>query len=280
MLSDRDYMKNEKPSRSSSPQLDAKYTAVKILIFINVLVYVFQVGNPALTRELVIHPYFIKNFEFWRIITSMFAHGSLMHLLFNMIVIWSFGQAIERILGRTQFFYLYFFSGFVSALVWLVTNWHTMHPALGASGAICGMIAVVAITAPHTQIYFFFIPKAIPIRKFIIWYTLISIILYLLRVFEISDPVNWAHMAHVGGFLGGWLWLSFFCRPNPKSFNILRWFSDFKAKRKRSQFTVYSSTKTPAQEVDRILDKISQHGVDSLTASENEILASARNNLK
>ena len=202
MLSDRDYMKNETKGRSSSFTLDPKFTAVKILISINILVYFFQAGNPELTRALVIHPYFIENFEYWRIITSMFAHGSLMHLLFNMIVLWSFGQALERMLGRSSFFYLYFFSGFISSLVWLATNWHTMHPALGASGAICGLLAAVAITAPHTKIYFFFIPKAIPIRKFIIGYSLISIILYLLRFFKIADPVNWAHMAHVGGFLG------------------------------------------------------------------------------
>ncbi|MCK5834545.1 MAG: rhomboid family intramembrane serine protease [Lentisphaeria bacterium] len=279
MLSDRDYMKTEKTRKSGSFQLDSKFTAVKILIAINVLVYFFQAGNPELTRSLVIHPFFIKNHEYWRIVTSMFAHGSFFHLLFNMIVIWSFGQAIERVLGRRQFFYLYFFSGFVSCLVWLASNWYTMYPALGASGAICGMIAVVAITAPQTQIYFFFIPKAIPIRKFVIWYSLISIILYLLRVFDIADPVNWAHMAHVGGFLGGWLWLTFLCKSNPKSINISKWFSDFKSKQKRKDFTVYSST-TSSQEVDRILDKISKHGINSLTPTEKETLTSARNNLK
>jgi len=279
MLSDRDYMKTKNRSKTSAFQLDSKYTAVKILIAINTLVYFFQAGNPALTRDLVIHPYFIKNFEFWRIITSMFAHGSLMHLLFNMIVIWSFGQAIEKVLGRTRFLYLYFFSGIISSLVWLVTNWHTMHPALGASGAICGMIAVVAITAPQTQIYFFFIPKAIPIRKFVIWYTLISVILYLLRVFNITNPVNWAHMAHVGGFLGGWLWLTFLCKSNPKYIDIFKWFSNRRAQKKTNNFPNYS-TKASAQEVDRILDKISKQGMNSLTPTEKETLAAARNNLK
>ena len=279
MLSDRDYMKTGTKSKPGSFQLDAKYTAVKILLFVNILVYFFQSGNSEFTRALVIQPYFIKNFEYWRIVTSMFAHGNLMHLVFNMFVLWSFGQALERVLGRAKFFYFYFFSGFISALVWLAANWHSMHPALGASGAICGMIAVIAITAPHTQVYFFFIPKAIPIRKFVFWYSLASILLYLLRVFEIADPVNWAHMAHIGGLLGGWLWLTFFSKSNPNSFNIFSWFANFKAKRKREKFAVYSS-KTTAQEVDRILDKISQKGVESLTVTEKEILTSARNNLK
>jgi membrane associated rhomboid family serine protease len=170
---------------------------------INVLVYFLQAGQPDLTRLLYIHPYFIKHLELWRIITSMFAHGDHpMHLLFNMIVLWSFGPTVEQQIGKRRFFSLYFFAGFISAILWLITNWFTIHPALGASGAICGILAAVAIISPHTQIYFFFIPKAIPIRKFIIGYSIISVILYLLRVLQLANPVNWAHMAHVGGILG------------------------------------------------------------------------------
>jgi membrane associated rhomboid family serine protease len=278
MLSDRDYIKT--PPRSShtiSPQ--NTYSAVKTLIIVNVVVYFLQAGQPNLTQQLYIHPYFIKNLELWRIITSMFAHGGLMHLLFNMIVLWSFGPTVEQRIGKKRFFFLYFFAGFFSTILWLITNWCSIHPALGASGAICGILATVAIISPRTQIYFFFIPKAIPIRKFIVGYSIISVTLYLLRVFQLANPVNWAHMAHVGGILGGWLWISFFYQSKPKSIDISKWFSKFKADRKRNQFTTTNSKPT-SLEVDQILDKISRSGLDSLTTAEKDILKTARNNLK
>ncbi len=267
------------------------WSAVKSLIVINIVVFMLQgmlLKEQAYQGKIYLIPWFeqaiqvsstsIKNFELWRLVTSMFAHGSMMHILFNMIVLWSFGQPLERKMGKSRFLSLYFFSGIASSIIWVLSNWTSPVPALGASGALCGIIAIVAITSPQTGIYFFFIPKAIPIRKFIYWYSGISFILYLLRIFSIADPVNWGHMAHLGGFAGGALWFYLFVKLKLNFNGIYTKCSKLKADKKRSKFT--KQTNESYSEVDSILDKISRSGIASLNDHEKQVLEKARQNLK
>ena len=234
----------------------------------------------------------IMNGQVWKVITHMFAHADLFHIFFNMFVLASFGKPVEQRLGKKRFFFLYFMSGLIAALAFLVVNWFSGVYALGASGAVMGVFMTAALFMPTMQVYFFIIPIPIKIWKFIKWYAGISLLLLILRLVGSDFGPAWAHSAHLGGMLGGWLFVKLFLKMKTPTIDFSKWFSNLKAKKKRDAFTyVKNSKKTGSytkgeaadsslEDVDRILDKISNSGIGSLTEKEKTILENARQNLR
>ncbi len=88
------------------------YNATYILIGINIAVFVFQVMNPYVTGYLAMQvAAVLKAGAFWQVCTYMFTHGSVSHLLFNMLGLFIFGSAVEKSLGSKEFLLLYLLSG-------------------------------------------------------------------------------------------------------------------------------------------------------------------------
>jgi membrane associated rhomboid family serine protease len=172
---------------------------VQRLIIANVIVYFLQQTIPGLTGDLAFVPALMLSRP-WTIITYMFLHGGIMHILFNMIALLFFGGRVEERLGPERFFALYFLSGIAGALLSFV--FAPMAAVIGASGAVFGVLLAFARFWPRYQVMIW---GVIPVeaRWLVAIYTAMSIF------GGFSGGGGVAHFAHLGGFAGGFLYLLF-----------------------------------------------------------------------
>ena len=130
-------------------------------------------------------------------LVSHFSHGDLGHLLVNMVVLLLFGPRVERSLGLLPFLLLYAVSGLVGSLALFVRHFRdSKHSALGASGAIAGVVFATVVIAPEAEFFLFFLPIGIPAPAFGLLYLVISSMMT-----GRGDHV--AHEAHIGGAVAG-----------------------------------------------------------------------------
>jgi len=149
------------------------------------------------------------------IITSMFLHGSIAHIGFNMLFLWIFGNNVEDRLGKIRYIVFYLVCGIAAAYAQSYVFPSSATPLVGASGAIAGVLGAYIVmfpTAPILTWVFFFI---IPIPAFImigVWFLL----QLTSSVGSVSGDTGVAYMAHVGGFLAGMLLLLILRPRRPK----------------------------------------------------------------
>ena len=134
----------------------------------------------------------------YRVITSAFLHAGAFHLLLNMLSFWSFGPTIERILGTDGMLVLYFGSAIAGSLMILANNRsNPNYAAIGASGAVSGVILSFCLFYPMESIYLFGLPFGVPAFLFALLYVGLSS--HLMRT---PDRII-SHEGHLGGALGG-----------------------------------------------------------------------------
>lgn len=193
---------------------------VKNLLIINVLVFFavkFLIPIPGLERFFVLvypgHAYpdpmsgVMYTFEPVQIVTHMFMHGSVQHLLFNMLGLFFLGPLVESALGAKRFFMLYIFSGFFATLLHMAFVQGGM--VVGASGAIYGVLAAFATMFPNIELMIMFIP--VPIKAKYVALGLLAIGIYM-GFTGSSDGI--AHLAHVGGAIMGFILVRFWSMQN------------------------------------------------------------------
>ncbi|MEM4359108.1 MAG: rhomboid family intramembrane serine protease [Candidatus Bilamarchaeaceae archaeon] len=148
--------------------------------------------------------WFLKNFalvsgalstEPWRALTSMFLHADASHLLFNMLALFMFGTYLEGKVGSKWFALIYLVSGIAGAIGFELLNPPGEY-AVGASGAIYGIIGALAILAPRLTVYVYFVP--LPIWAASILYAFIELV-------GLGRLDNIAHSAHLLGLVGGFI---------------------------------------------------------------------------
>ena len=138
------------------------------------------------------------------LITSLFLHGGLMHLLGNMLFLYIFGDNVEDYYGHFGYLMFYLVCGIGSGLVHVAFNWHSAIPAIGASGAISGVMGAYILLFPRARILTFFFIFLIPIPSFfILAYWFAFQFLEALSSVGSVTPGGVAVWAHVGGFLIG-----------------------------------------------------------------------------
>ena len=231
------------------------------LILANVLVYLLQQARPVITREFAFVPVLVTTHP-WTLITYMFLHGDPSHILFNMLGLFFFGPRLELELGERNFLALYFISGLVAAVVSFVNPYS---PIIGASGAIYGVFMGFAYYWPRENIYVWGI-LPVQARWMVAFMTALS--LYGGLGFT-SD--NIAHFAHLGGFLGGYLFLKFLDRKQKVVDQIVSILPPVDSAKWQS-IDRSKLHEVNRAEYDRIVAKIKTAGVGSLTASEREFL--------
>jgi len=158
-----------------------------------------RVGVDRLGRMLV---YKRDISPFMSILTSIFMHGSLMHLIGNMLFLWIFGNNIEDNLGKVKFIIFYLAAGVGASLIHVVFNFNSVVPVIGASGAVSGVMGAYLILYPHAKvrtlvfIFIFITFMDIPAYLFlIVW--------FVFQFFYAGSGSGIAWMAHVGGFIIG-----------------------------------------------------------------------------
>lgn len=143
------------------------------------------------------------------LLTSMFLHGSLIHLLGNMLFFWIFADNLEDMLGTFGFVIFYLACGVISALAEVALHPHSTLPVIGASGAIAGVLGAYTVLFPWNRIrtfyWFFFILVGvwdIPALYYLGFWFIAQFFLGLVTATGIEYS-GVAYMAHVGGFLAG-----------------------------------------------------------------------------
>ena len=145
-------------------------------------------------------------FQFWQLITYSFLHGSLTHLVLNMLALFMFGGEIERVFGRRRYLTYYFVCVLAAGLTQLVVANATgsYYPTVGASGGVFGLLLAYAIFFPTRTIILIFPPIPMPAWLFVIVYALIELYLGVT-----GTQAGVAHFAHLGGMLGGFVMLRY-----------------------------------------------------------------------
>jgi membrane associated rhomboid family serine protease len=236
------------------------------LIIANAAMFIIGVAAPDVSSALTLVPVFVLSRP-WTLVTYMFLHGGLMHLLFNMLGLFFFGPRLEDRLGSQDFLWLYFISGLMGAVLSFV---FTPYAAIiGASGAVFGVFLGFAYFWPRETIYVWGI---IPIEAR--WLVVIMTALSLFGGFG-GAMGGIAHFAHLGGFAGGFLYLKWLegtsriGQLQAKASAIVSKDSDLQRWEKIRRENLHEVNRG---ELDRIRDKIKATGVTSLTLDERMFL--------
>jgi membrane associated rhomboid family serine protease len=240
---------------------------VKVLLIINII---FFIGSQLLGD--VAYEYFAlwfvknPNFQFWQIVTHMFMHGGLMHIVFNMYALWAFGSPIEQMLGRNRFLFFYFSAGIGAAFLHTLVNYYGYQtgiqelvdagmnlaqvdsflytgqyntgvleslseddlrglyssfnqPAVGASGAIYGILVAFGMMFPNVELFLLFVPVPIKAKYFIPALIVLDLFSGVTGYSIFGGSI--AHFAHIGGALFGFL-MMYYWKKN--QFNDNRWY--------------------------------------------------------
>jgi len=245
---------------------------VRFLIIANIAVFVWQtqldpqqVDALALVSDRVlIRP--------WTLLTYMFLHAGISHILFNMLSLYFFGPRVEERLGGGRFLTLYFASGLAGAAASLVFSRHAA--IVGASAAIFGVLLAFARFWPREKMLVWGI---VPIEaRFMI---VIMTVLSLLGGAGMMQR-NVAHFAHLGGFLGGWIVLRLFrvrtvedrLRPVSTAAQVPRQAPSPVTAERWKKIPLDRLHPVNREEVERVLAKLDTSGAASLTADERAFL--------
>ncbi|WP_428770696.1 rhomboid family intramembrane serine protease [Treponema sp. HNW] len=188
-------------------------SAALTLTAVNVILFFITEAFPSVRAYLSLNSVLIIHGRmYWQFISYMFVHGSLMHLLGNMLGLVFFGTAVERKLGTKQFLILYFSSGLASgALSFAVYAAAGMNHVflLGASGAVYAVLLVFSVLFPRTLIYLWgLLPVPAPILVAV--FALIEI---FSQLFSVNSGI--AHTTHLSGFAAAWLYVKIRMKKSP-----------------------------------------------------------------
>ena len=147
------------------------------------------------------------------LLTSMFMHGSWMHIIGNMLYLWIFGDQIEDRLGHVKFLVFYLLCGLVAGLAQVFSSSSSLLPGLGASGAIAGVLGAYLIRFPRNQVRVLMFRAVVAVPAVVVlggW-----ILLQLIsQVSVVQGAGGVAYMAHIGGFVAGVVLILIFDRAS------------------------------------------------------------------
>jgi membrane associated rhomboid family serine protease len=137
------------------------------------------------------------------LLTHMFVHADFSHFLFNMLIFLSFAPQCEERMGKLRFLYFYLSSGIIASLFHFIFNISSEIPVVGASGAIFGVFAAFVALFPNKEMDFYvgFTKHKVPAVFAVALILFLEIILALISALFTFAPI--AHLAHIGGFIGG-----------------------------------------------------------------------------
>ncbi|OGV38676.1 MAG: hypothetical protein A2020_03895 [Lentisphaerae bacterium GWF2_45_14] len=293
MFSDRIY--SRPGGRNDASGMKCVFT----LILINVLIYFFiQPNLGQFIDEFTFNSAGFRNLKLWQPLTAMFLHAGGTHLLLNMWGLYLFGSLVAPQLGALSFLEIYFVGGIAGNIFWMLFNWNSPFPLLGASGAVFGVMMVTAMLQPNLELIVF--PIFIPLKV-----KTMVIIFIVIEIISNAKIDVIAHTAHLGGLLGAYMVVKIFHKKKIQWDPLSFIFSGAAKTRTPPGWKVNDTSKTnedyrqrpPASpphddadaedgdkvsqgQLDRILDKISKSGINSLAESEMNILRKAREQMK
>jgi membrane associated rhomboid family serine protease len=237
---------------------------VTFLILANLVMLLVGGAVPGLVNNLMLVPALIP-VRPWTLVTYMFLHSGFMHFFFNMLALYFFGPRLEARLGGRRFIGLYLTSGIAGAIMSLVTPYVAI---IGASGAVFGVMLGYAHFWPRDLVYVFFLPMEAR------WLVVLMTAMSLFGAWQGGGGI--AHFAHLGGFVGGFLYLRWMELRSPavqfraaaapvrkgSTADLDRW--------RRVQLETLHPVNR--EEYERVMAKVEMAGVASLTPDERAFL--------
>ena len=296
MLGDRDYMRTGNMHGSFLTDWKEK-SMVNKLIIINIAVFVLEYFTS-------LSPYLWLSgsrwTEFWRLLSYMFVHGSIAHILFNMWVLYVLGKLVEQRLGPGTFLKLYLISGMIGGLSWLLVDLGLNGGGgrlVGASGAIFGVMGAGAILFPKMQVMLLIPPVILEVRTLVICLAILNVLV------GVTQNDRTSQLAHLGGLIAGVLVVKKLLSQNQPRRRHHRDSGHGLGTIVQSMKTNFEKKMGPkgdhipdlrfvekeydaddddiiTSQIDPILDKIGRYGMQSLTANEKRVLEKAREKLK
>lgn len=184
---------------------------VHTLLGVNILVFVLWtwpgVPQAFMVENFLVSGHHLAQGRMWVVVTSVLSHSLLIHLLVNMVVLVSFGEPMERLLGSLRFTVFFFVAGVVASLAHVATSSLLLGepglPALGASGALAGMLMLFSFSFPRARVLFFFI---LPVPALAAALAFIAIDIWGLTAQMGNGGLPIGHGAHLGGAAVGILY--------------------------------------------------------------------------
>ena len=174
------------------------------LLIANGAAFFLTAAAPSLVGPFALWP-LGAGFMPWQLVTYAFLHGSVTHLLFNMLGVYSFGSDLERAWGSRRYL-LYYMTCVLAAgatqLVFTAVS-GSVHPTVGASGGVFGFLLAYAMLFPHRTVMLLFPPIPMKAPVFALVFGGIELVLGVTGTME-----GVAHFAHLGGMLGGFVLLA------------------------------------------------------------------------
>ena len=268
------------------------------LIIANVLCFILQYTVKGFFySHLALYPELLKQGHVYQLLTFQFLHGDLFHIIINCLMIWMIGKPIEEALGKRRMLSLYLISGIAGGVIQCALAWTDINPTggvVGASAGVFGLIAAFAVlqwNREMTILLMFIIPVRIRAKYLLIALAVIGFlgVLTQRQVIESSDALV-AHGAHLGGLLGGVLFILAFVQGGIWAGAEPLWQRISERWNERKVVTIDGGARAHPRDrsrgkaqkvefveenIDSILDKISAKGMDSLTDKEREALDKA-----
>ncbi len=269
-------------------------TWVRRLLVANLLVFLIQ-------KTLFVDSTFIKAFAFspllawkqpWTFVTYMFLHAGIVHLAFNMLMLFFFGPSVEERMGGRVFALFYLLCGIGGALAsFPLSQAMPVSQVIGASGAVLGVAVAFAWYWPDDPVFIFPLPDPVPAKWLVTFLVGVDLVLAFLGV---SDGV--AHPAHLGGVAAAFLYLKGRQWHETRGERRGRQMSESSVLVSQPPRVSRSGSLPPTRspkggargdtdprasaEIDRVLDKISADGVESLTPAERKFLTEISRRLR
>jgi membrane associated rhomboid family serine protease len=274
-LYDRDWTREQdeaQPPYSSQMRfgLPSITPAVKWLLIINAGVFLLEwvISGPEtpgvvfLEKIFAVYPKTTAlTLQLWRLITYQFLHSGFLHIFFNMLGLLFLGPPLERLWGTRKFLFFYLLCGAAGGLFYILlvyAGFLMALPMIGASGAVLGTLTACAILFPHFIVFFLFFP--VPIRV-----AAIILICFASLTILFKGANAGGEAAHLAGIAAGAIYV----------FSD-SWRTALKLRFKASRWDRHVEQEHKLRiEVDRILKKVHDSGLHSLTASEKRILKKA-----
>lgn len=206
-----------------------------LIIGLNLLVFIYEISLSGTQLESFINQYGLipsrlspvihGNFSVLKpavlitLLSTMFIHGSFLHVIGNMWFLFVFGDNVEDRMGKINYLMFYLVAGIMAGVTHVALNLNSDIPAIGASGAISGVMAAYMFLFPRSRVVtlipvFYILPLFVPIRAFVfigIWFILQ--LLYGTSVLVLKgEATGIAFWAHIGGFVAGILLFRLFVR--------------------------------------------------------------------
>jgi len=214
------------PLRDDNPRRSVPVVTY-LLIGLNLFAFFWQMSlGPALEPTLFARAFIPARFwipgnwvfDLYTIVLSMFLHGGLLHIGSNMLYLWIFGDNIEDRLGKGRYLVFYLACGFIATLAHAIFSPGSRIPAIGASGAIAGVLGAYLVLYPHARamtlipIFFFITTREIPAVIILgLWFVLqLFSGVGSLGVTDAQDMGGVAYFAHIGGFVAGLILIGLF----------------------------------------------------------------------